>query len=287
MNQLLKWPGSKRRLAAQIVSEVSGHLGPNGRFVELFTGSAAVFFRLEPRRAVLVDVNKPLMAFYEAIRREPAAVHEELQLLMALPFCEETFNQMKVEWNGRDFGVRFAARFLYLNRTCFNGLFRLNRNLGFNVAWGKKEKLPKFPSKEEFKEASRLLLNATLYAKGYEDVLRATHAGDAVYADPPYWGKFDRYAGSSFTARDQRKLAKMLRRAASRGVSIFASNVDCAEVQGLYSSWAKVHVVPVHHKIGASNGSRRVVDEVLISATPPFVDPRQMTLFSNPLREEQ
>jgi len=279
MKPFLKWPGSKRRICPFLTKKVSPFLSVNGRYIELFAGSASLLFALEPKRAVLVDTCKPLMAFYEAIRREPYAVHSELQVLIDLPFSEETFVQIKEEWNGFDFGVKFAARLLYLSKLGFNGLFRLNGMMKYNVGWGKKKKLPSFPSIEEFVEASNLLRRTTLYSKNYGHILRAAHAGDVVYADPPYWGTYDRYAGASFREADQRKLADALRRASDRGVTVFASNVDCEEVRKLYEPWAELETVHVLHKIGCTSDSRKKVSELFISATSPVINRQQLDLF--------
>ena len=212
---------------------------------------------------------------------------EEVELLKDYPFGEWSYNQIRQEWNGNDFGVRFAARMMYLNRTCFNGLFRLNKAKKFNAPWGKKMKLPAFPTRKEYLRASRLLSGATLYAKDYGHVLRSAHRGDVVYADPPYWGMFDGYSGEGFSQQDHRKLGKMLRRAAERGVSIFSSNVNCPEVLSIYEDWAGIDVMPVDHTIAAAGGDRRIVDEVVIYATHPLVDPRQMDLFAGALAEQQ
>jgi DNA adenine methylase len=239
-------------------------------------------FELEPERSVLVDTCKPLISFYEAIKREPDSVHDELEHLKGLEFGEETFSRIKQEWSGHDFGVKFAARLIYLNKLCYNGLFRLNKKLKFNVAWGKKKKLPSFPSLNEFRYAASVLGRTKLYHRDYSRILRATHAGDVVYADPPYWGTYDRYAGGAFKEREHRKLALMLRRASERGVTVFTSNVDCEEVRRLYEHWADIEVVPVNHIIGCTSGSRRKVNEVLVAATGPFVDKRQLNLFGLP-----
>jgi DNA adenine methylase len=255
-------------------------LTAGGRYVELFAGSAAVFFELEPKRAVLVDICKPLMAFYEAVKKSPASVSDELEVLVSLPHGEKTYNQIKSEWNGNDFGVKFAARLLYLNRLGFNGLFRLNHEGGFNVAWGKSAKMPGLPSREDIKKASDLLAGSMLYAQDYAYILRATHAGDVVYADPPYWGCFDRYAGGQFPNAEHHRLAERLRKAVLRGVSVFASNIDCPEVQATYNGWANIDPLPVLHKIGASANCRKVVNEVVISAVAPYGNPRQLSLFA-------
>jgi DNA adenine methylase len=280
MKPLLKWPGGKRRVSLDLASRLVPEIGSGGRYLELFAGGAAVFFEMERERSVLVDVCKPLMSFYEAVQREPLAVFEEVELLKDHPLGEWSYNQIRSEWNGDDFGVRFAARMMYLNRTCFNGLFRLNKAKKFNVPWGKKKKLPAFPTKADYLKASDLLSVTTLYAKDYTHVLRAAHKGDVVYADPPYWGTFDGYSGEGFNAGDHRKLAKMLRRSVERGVSVFSSNINHPSVREIYSDWASIDIIPVDHTIAAGGGDRRTVDEVIIYATHPFVDPKQMDLFA-------
>lgn len=280
MKPLLKWPGGKRRISLDLAARIVPEIGNGGRYLEIFAGGAAVFFEMERERAVLVDVCKPLMAFYEAVQREPLAVFEEVEELKDHPFGEWSYKQIRSEWNGDDFGVRFAARMLYLNKTCFNGLFRLNKDKKFNVPWGKKEVLPAFPTRAEFLKASELLSSATLYANDYTHVVRAAHKGDVIYADPPYWGTFDGYNGDGFSEVDQRTLAKMLRRAAERGVSVISSNVNHPEVRELYEEWANIDIVPVDHTIAAGGGDRRTVDEVVIWATHPFANSNQMDLFA-------
>jgi DNA adenine methylase len=279
MKPLLKWPGGKRKIALDLAARIVPEIGSGGRYLEIFAGGAAVFFEMERERAVLVDVCKPLMSFYEAVQREPLAVFEEVETLRDYPFGEWSYKQIRSEWNGDDFGVRFAARMLYLNRTCFNGLFRLNKDKKFNVPWGKKESLPALPTRSDYLKASELLSSATLYAKDYGYALRAAHKGDVVYADPPYWGTFDGYSGDGFSEDDQRRLGVMLQRASERGVSVFSSNVNHPEVRGIYEGWANIDIIPVDHTIAAGGGDRRTVDEVVVWATHPFSDPRQIDMF--------
>jgi DNA adenine methylase len=275
MEPLLKWPGGKRRLAQYICKSI-GKIPDDGRYIELFAGSAAVFFHLMPKNAVLVDVCKPVIYFYEAIQREPEVFCDELERLLELPHSEETYNQIKRQWNGSDFGVRFAAQLLYLNKLGFNGLFRLNQKSEFNVAWGKKKKQPAFPSRETIMQASDLLKGAKLYAADYSNVLRSTHKNDVVYADPPYYGTYDRYSGFSFKDDDHKKLALGLLHAVERGVDVYASNIDNEAVRQMYSGWSQLEVVSLLHKIGCTSESRKKVDELFIVARGSSGDPRQM-----------
>lgn len=247
--------------------------------MELFAGSAAVFFCLEPSRAVLVDACNPLMAFYEAIKKRPDAVYDSLERLLALPFGEGSYNSVRSEFSGRGSGVDHAARLIYLNKLGFNGLFRLNKDLGYNVAWGKHDKMPGFPSRSDLVRASSILRNARLHSCDYSSVLRATKSGDVVYADPPYWGTYDRYAGGSFSDQDHRNLAGMLASAVSRGVTVFSSNIDCDGVRDAYGHWAKIDVIPVRHKISCTREGRKVVNEVLIFASRENAGAKQLSLF--------
>lgn len=280
MKPLLKWPGSKSRIADDIANRIAPCLTEKGRYVELFAGSASVLFHLNPKRSVIVDSCKPLISFYEAIKREPDAVYNELTSLMDLPVSEESYYHIRSQWNGNDFGVKFAAQFIYLNKMCFNGLFRMSSDLKFNVSWGQKDKMPYFPELDEIRNVSNVLRNAKLYCRDYSVILRATRKGDVVYADPPYWGKYDRYsgAGSSFSEKEQRRLANMLKRAAQRGVTVFASNVDCDEVRSLYE-WADIDYIPVRHKISASSEGRKDVNEIIASSIGPWENKNQMSLF--------
>lgn len=265
MDPLLKWPGGKRRLAEQL-SKYVGEVHKKGRYIELFSGGAALYFHLAPKRAVLVDLCKPLISFYEAIKREPVAFSDELDKLLQMPFGEETYLKIRSDWNGHDFGVKFAAKMIYLNKLGFNGLFRLNKSLDYNVAWGKKKALPAFPSRDEIIAYSELLQGAQLHYGDYSTILRSTHKHDVIYADPPYWDMYDRYAGSEFTNAHHKQLADGLFRAVKRGATIISSNIDCPQVRELYS-WATIETTPLLHKISCTADSRKVVDEVIITAS--------------------
>jgi DNA adenine methylase len=237
----------------------------NGRFIGLFCGAADAFFAARPPRGVLVDARKPYVAFYEAVQREPDAVHDELQKLLKLSFSERTFNQIRSKWNGKDFGVLFAAKFLYLNRVCADGSFSVDQGQRFTAVWGGLSSLPNFPSLEDVKRASTALKRVRLYTKDYALVLRAARKGDVIYADAPPWGTGIAYGGSLFTEADHVRLARLLRKASERGVTVLVSNADSEGIQALYGNWADTE---------SFDG-----DQVLISAVGSFLDRRQMNLF--------
>lgn len=278
MEPLLKYPGGKRRISDYIIGQMKDVLG-RGRYIEPFAGGAAVFFKLEPKSAILSDVNKPIINFYEAIQREPSAVYDEILRLLELPHTEETYNRIRADWNGHDFGVKFAAKLLYMNKNGFNGLFRLNKELGYNVAWGKKPKQPAFPTLEELKQASDLLRRTKLYVADFSKIIPRAKKFDSLYVDPPYWDTYDRYAGSGFNNDQQQKLARQLHKAHQRGVSVFASNIDCEGVRQAYQHWTNIEVVSLLHKIGCTTESRKTVDEVFMMAKYYNKNPKQLELY--------
>lgn len=279
MEPLLRYAGNKRRIADVIISHIREcGIGDGGRYLELFAGGAAVFFKLEPAKSVLVDICKPIISFYEAIQREPDAVNEEILKISMLPHNPDVYYQIRSEWSYHDFGPRFAARLLYLNKTGYNGLWRLNSKLEYNVPWGKKKTAPKYPSPEIINRASDLLRGCTLYASDYLKVLNRTHKGDVVYTDPPYYNMYSGYSGQGFTNENHQELADAQRNALMRGVSIVHSNIDCDGVRGLYRDWSHINTVPVQHTVAAATRNRRTVNEVIVVAKAPYEDPRQTRL---------
>lgn len=262
MDPLLNRSGGRTLIVpaiAKIAAEASG------RFIGLFCGAADVFFVTEPRKGVLVDARKPLIAFYEAVQREPDAVYDELQRLMGLSFSERTFNQIRSKWNGKDFGVLFAAKLLYLNRSCATGTFSVDQGQRFSALWGGMPSPPPLPSLEDVRQASAALKRMRLYTKDYALVLRAARKGDVVYVDAPDWGVGISYGGAMFTETDHIRMSRLLRKASERGVSVLVSNTDCDAVQLLYGGWADTE---------AFDDGR-----LLISAIGSAMDRRQMSLF--------
>jgi DNA adenine methylase len=230
----------------------------------MFCDTADVFFKVEPTRGVLVDARKPIIAFYEAVQREPDAVHEELQKLLDKPQTERTFNQIRSKWNGKDFGVVFAAKMLYLNRACRPGSFSVDLGQRFSAECGLWS-CSTFPSLGELRQASAILRRMRLYTKDYAYVLRAARKGDVVYVDSPSWGVGISYGGVIFAESEQNRLARLLRRAADRGVTVICSNLDCEPVRALYEPWADTETVG---------------DFVMISSVGSYMDRKQMSLFS-------
>ncbi len=260
----VKWPGGKQWLAG-----AAPHLVPakwSGRYYEPFVGGAAFFFALEPGRATLSDRNRELMATYRAIRINTEGV---IRLLRGYPYDEKYYYRM------RDASPRsasaVAARLLYLNRTCWNGLYRVNKEGRFNTPFGT-FKNPTVCDAERLRASARLLRRATLQHGDFDGVVGAATRGDLVYFDPPYitghqQNGFLKYNAPLFSWADQQRLARVARALAGRGVHVLISNADHSTVIGLYTGF-HCYRVRRNSLIAGSVHSRGEVTELLLSSYP-------------------
>ncbi|MDH2134512.1 Dam family site-specific DNA-(adenine-N6)-methyltransferase [Sphingobium yanoikuyae] len=228
----LKWAGGKRWLVAQ------GILAPSHieRMVEPFLGSAAVFFSLSPKRALLADVNAELINLYQVIRSSP----KELQIILKeyhASHSKEHYYKVRQEVP-IDCTMR-AARTLYLNRTCWNGLYRVNKKGVFNVPIGTKSSV--LFDGEDFTDYARVLESADIRCQDFEVTLDCCGSGDFLFVDPPYTVKhningFVKYDENIFSWDDQVRLAYALRRAGKRGAQILVTNADHESIRELYDA---------------------------------------------------
>jgi DNA adenine methylase len=228
----LKWAGGKRWLAPRLGAIIGTPV--TSRFVEPFLGSGSAFFSLGPAKALLADSNSELIAAFRGVRDDPKAV---LAGLRRLRISKESFNAMRAS-NPQTDSDR-AIRLIYLNRTAFNGLYRVNRKNEFNVPFGCKPgtKLADSPT---LNAASRALSSATIECQDFKKTLAAVNVvEDIVYIDPPYTVKHDsngfkRYNDNIFTWNDQEDLARLLGNIVSAGGKVVISNAHHHEVKKLY-----------------------------------------------------
>jgi len=261
---VVKWPGGKQWLAA-----AAPHLVPanwNGRYYEPFVGGAAFFFALEPARATLSDRNTELMETYRAIRSNPESV---IRLLRGYPYDERFYYHI------RDARPRspatIAARLLYLNRTCWNGLYRVNRKGQFNTPFGR-FKNPTICNSERLQSSARLLWRARLRDGDFDRVIADTVPGDFVYFDPPYItghqrNGFLKYNAPLFSWADQRRLARVAKELADSGVHVLISNAAHSTVISLYTGF-HCYRVRRNSLISGPAKSRGVTTEILVSSYP-------------------
>jgi DNA adenine methylase len=264
----LKWVGGKGRILSQLTP-----LLPPGiarmRHVEPFVGGGALFFARAPERALLCDVNPSLVGTYAAIRDDVEAVIAELDLLSAA-HSVEAYYDVRARYNGTRASTHAAARaamFVYLNKTCFNGLHRVNRKGEFNVPAGR-YKNPKIVDPAGLRAASRALGRADLRCTGFEALLELARPGDFVYFDPPYvplsaTSSFTSYAQDGFTHDDQVRLRDVYRALDRRGCKLMLSNSDAPVVHELYAKY-RVDLVAAPRAINCDARGRGKVTEVVV-----------------------
>jgi DNA adenine methylase len=188
-------------------------------FIEPFVGSGAVFFRLNPKKAILADVNAELINLYRGLRLHPGKVWE---IFSSLPRTKGGYYRIRNDKNWPSDLASQAARTLYLNRTCFKGMWRHNAEGQFNVGYGGQDRR-RVVSKEILLEVAKRLRKALLRTGDFEDIIELSTAKDFLFLDPPYRpGKREllhaHYTHSRFTYSDHKRLARALKRAARRGV---------------------------------------------------------------------
>lgn len=241
-----------------------------GRYYEPFAGGAAMFFRLAPKRAVLADSNPDLIGLYTAVRSDVEAVIRRLQAHRDR-HDEAHYYEMRARWNDRDASwstPERAAAFIYLNKTCFNGLWRVNRAGAFNVPIGRYTD-PPICVPEALRAAQQVLSRAELRRADYRTAVRDARAGDFLYFDPPYdpvtpTANFTSYTADSFGPDEQRALAETARELVARGCQVMLSNSDTPFIRSLYKGF-RVDRVKCPRAINSNAAKRGDVDELIIT----------------------
>jgi DNA adenine methylase len=258
----LKWAGGKRWLVNKYA-----HLFPErfSRYFEPFLGSAAVFFALKPSRAFLSDSNRQLIELYVAIKSNWQTVEQHLEAHSRLHSKEYYYHIRQARFRS---AYQRAAQLLYLNRTCWNGLYRVNLSGTFNVPKGTKSRV--LLATDDFEDTSDTLRSAELRSEDFEIAIDRSASGDFIFVDPPYTvqhnaNNFVKYNEKIFSWDDQIRLRNGLRRAKSRGALIMMTNAYHDSVRDLYSGLGQEWVVSRQSVIAASSGNRGVCQELLIT----------------------
>jgi DNA adenine methylase len=257
---IIRWAGSKRQLLGELVA----HVPPKyATYYEPFFGSGCLFFKLRPSKSILSDINPALISFYRQAKRNPRKVLDSARKFRR---NEDSYYSVRERFNQLPKAADKAAYFLFLNRYCFNGLFRTNKSGGFNVPFG--SRTGSFPTTEEFLNATRLLQTSKLMCTDFEIALASAKKADFVYLDPPYVynKRKDRgeYGLESFTAIDIPRLDSVVETLNRRKVKFLLSYLDCDEIKGLAAQY-NVKRIPVSRCISSLASSRGIVSEVLIS----------------------
>lgn len=269
MKPMLKWPGGKRRLLPEIKQRL-----PQGYkdrvYVEPFFGGGALFFDLEPAGALLLDANKALMKTYAFTRDKAPKLIRVLKREYLNRNNESSYYLVRERYNRRaGFGVEQAAQFIYLNKTCFNGLFRVNSSGEFNVPFGSYER-PAVCEPHVLLSAQRALRQARLYAGDFTALLGLCEGDEFVYLDPPYFAEaksgapgFTSYVPGGFGAQAHRHLARVYRALDARGCALMLSHADTPYIRQLYEGY-RIESVSCKRSIAADKDSRGDAQEVLI-----------------------
>lgn len=268
----LKWAGGKAQLLDQMASYFPRSYDT---YFEPFLGGGAVFFHLRPKRAVLSDSNAELIHAYEAVRDDPSALMEALDR-HAAHVSKNHYLEVRRQDPETLAPVERAARLIFLNKTCYNGLYRVNSMGQFNVPYGGDYypgRKPTLYEKENIVSASRTLQAARLVTGDYQTALAKVRKGDLVYLDPPYHplsetSRFTSYTRDDFGDDDQHSLADTFAKLDRRGALLMLSNSGTPLVRGLYSEF-RVAVLKARRAINSRGTGRGPIDELLITNFDP------------------
>lgn len=245
----LKWAGGKRQILKHLLKLLPPDIKQR-TYREPFLGGGSLFFALQPSKAILSDANPHLIMAYESVRDCPDLIYNYL-LEHRRKDCEKYYYQIRELYNKkRNSGdsVAQAARFIYMNKTCYNGIFRVNQKGIFNVPYGRHD-TTSIPTIDQLKKVSAALQSKKILTSSFEDALDLAEKGDFIYLDPPYPPKngtscFNHYTCDKFSEKDQEKLADMVRRLEAAGCFLMVSNGNSEKILELYKG-LNIHTLSV------------------------------------------
>jgi DNA adenine methylase len=261
----LRWAGGKWHLVRRLLDFVPKDL-ESRIYREPFLGAGSLFFALQPKKAALSDANEHLIRCYEHVRDDWKLVARYLRQHRSSD-CESHYYRIRDVYNSSSFSPAQAARLIYLNKACFNGIFRVNQKGTFNVPYGRKNP-PALPNGRSLKAASHALRSATLSVADYREALAEGAEGDFVYLDPPYpplngTAYFTHYTQDRFNKEDQEELADWVHKLDKLGCLVMMTNADTPVIRSLYSSFSVVPT-PVTRFL-TCKPERHTVNELIIT----------------------
>ncbi len=291
----IKWAGGKQQLVPELVARAPRAIAT---YHEPFIGGGAMFFALladptlAPARAVLNDLNRDLVTVYEVVRDHVDALIQRLDALQA-PYLAADSEERGVRFYAErqrqpDDPVDLAARFIFLNKTCFNGLYRVNRQGIFNVPHGK-YRHPRILDEPNLRAASAALAGVRLTHVDFEAALATPRQGDFVYLDPPFeplsaTSSFTGYTEGAFSRTEQRRLKLAVDDLTERGVNVMLSNSAHDYIRGLYSADRgpfpegryRIDSTPARRAINSRGDKRGPIDELVVLNYPQEVERREL-----------
>ena len=273
ISPIVKWVGGKRQLLAEIMPLINKSCST---YVEPFIGGGAVFFLLQPKKAIINDYNSELINVYLTIKSNPDELITELEK-HERNNTEDYFYELRAVDRSPEYAtmtnVQKAARVIYLNKTCYNGLYRVNAAGQFNSPYGK-YKNPNIVNATTIKGMSKYLnkANVDIRQGDYRDALKGLRKGAFVYLDPPYMpistsSSFTGYTENGFSYEQQKALKRECDKLRDKGISFLQSNSDCPEIRDLYSEY-EIKTVQAKRSINSKSNKRGEISEVLIYNVP-------------------
>lgn len=268
LKPFLKWAGGKRQLLQEILPKFPAEYDC---YYEPFVGAGAVLFGAKPQKAVINDFNKDLITTYQAIRDEPELLLRLLKKHQELNSPEYFYSIRELDRNGVEYenspNVEKAGRTIYLNRTCFNGLYRVNSKGYFNVPFGKYAN-PQIADEETLRAVSDYLNSneITIMCGDFADSLKSATQNDFIYFDPPYHtdtNSFTAYQAGGFGEEEQLRLRDLFADFASKGIRCLLSNSDTAFIRDIYKDF-QVETVYANRMINSKSEGRGKITEVLV-----------------------
>lgn len=262
---ILKWAGGKSQMLKYILPLIPNY---SGRYIEPFLGGGAVYFALNPDNAIISDSNPELINMYRQVTDNVESV---ITYLNKYKNDKELFYAVREQvWENLP-KAEAAARMIFLNKTCFNGLYRVNKKGMFNTPFGN-YKNPVICDEDRLRNASKILSKATLVCGDYLDVLKSyAKSGDFVFLDPPYvpvgkYGDFKRYTKEQFYDHNQIELADEVKRLVNLGCYVILTNSNHPLCRELYSEF-KYEVVPTRRSI-SSDSKTRCGEDIIVIGEP-------------------
>lgn len=259
----LKWAGGKGQLLPWLEP-----FFPRGfrRYIEPFLGGGAVFFHVQPRQAILGDANPELINCYQVVRD---SVEDLIEHLHGHRYEREYFYEVRAQDTRELEPLERASRFIFLNKTCYNGLYRENRQGQFNVPFGKYARPPRIVNPANLRAASHLLRPHDLLCASFEETVDHARAGDFIYLDPPYLpvsatANFTQYIRHAFRDADQQWLAQAVRTLSERGCLVLLNNSDSPRVRWLYEGF-RISEAQAPRAINCDPAKRQPVVELIIT----------------------
>ena len=265
----LKWVGGKGQLLEQFRSLIpAGFDRSSGRYFEPFVGGAALFFSMKPKRAVLTDVNAELINTYCAVRD---CVEDVILALEKHRYDRDHYYRVRELDPASLPTPERAARTIFLNKTGFNGLYRVNRAGRFNVPIGRYTN-PSFCDKDNLRACSLALKTAEIKVRDFTKVVSRAKVGDFVYFDPPYdpvseTADFTSYVPGGFGWDRQQELASVFTKLATKGVHVMLSNSDTPAIRALYAGF-RIDDVFASRSINSNAARRGKIGEVVVRSPP-------------------